>query len=192
MSSGPSDSNRAQPLIVVLAVGVLITLGLLVGRGLEDSRDAERADTPGLIAPIDEERTDAGETYVPDLPAVPDLARDRATRPTRPEADPATDALAQEMRLVHEARIQLEADPGAALDLLEQHRTRFPEGALAEEREAYAILAMVMTEQPAGEIERRFSDLVADHPGTSFAPAIREAIARRAERDQRETGAPHR
>jgi len=163
-----------------------------VGRALEDSEDAERADTPGLVAPIDEVLPDAGETYVPDLPAVPDLARDRATRPPRLEADPATDALAQEMRLVHEARVQLEADPGAALDLLEQHRQRFPEGALAEEREAYAILAMVMTDRPEGEVERRFVDLVADHPGTSFAPAIRDAIARRAERDQQEAGGAHR
>lgn len=190
MSSGPSGADRAQPLVVVLGLGVLVTLGLLAGRAVEDSRDEDAASTPALVAPIDEEVSDAGETFVPDLPAVPDLARDRATRPPRPEADPASDALAQEMRLVHEARVQLDEDPGAALDLLEQHRTRFPQGVLAEEREAYAILAMVMTERPEGEIERRFVDLVADHPGTSFAPAIREAIARRAERDQREAGGP--
>lgn len=185
MSTEPRASG-SQPLLVLLGLGVLVTLGLLAGRLIEDGRASERADTTALVAPIEEESLDAGETFVPNLPAVPDLARDRATRPPRAEADPASDALAQEMRLVHEARVQLEHDPAAALDLLEQHRQRFPEGALAEEREAYAILAMVMTDQPEGEIERRFVDLVADHPGTSFAPAIREAIARRAERDQRE------
>lgn len=181
--SSASTSGPAPSLVVVLGIGVVITLGLLAGRALEDTRDAERAGPPALVAPIDEERSDAGDTFVPDLPAVPDLSRDR---PRRPEADPASDELAQEMRLVHEARLQLDEDPSAALDLLDQHRSRFPEGVLTEEREAYAILAMVMTDQPAGEIERRFGDLVADHPGTSFAPTIREAIARRAERDAQE------
>jgi hypothetical protein len=163
----------------VLLVGVLVTFAMLVLRLREPEPTRESA---SLVAPIEQDVPDAGETFVPNLPAVPDLAADRAAREARREADPAGDALAQEMRLVHEARIQMEEDPREALDLLEQHRSRFPEGVLTEEREAYTILAMVLTDAPDGEIERRFTDLMADHPGSSFAPAIREAIARRAER----------
>lgn len=167
------------PLTIVLLVGVLVTFAMLVLRLREPEPTRESA---SLVAPIEQDVPDAGETFVPNLPAVPDLAADRAAREARREADPAGDALAQEMRLVHEARIQMEEDPREALDLLEQHRSRFPEGVLTEEREAYTILAMVLTDAPDGEIERRFTDLMADHPGSSFAPAIREAIARRAER----------
>ena len=181
----PSPSKPSEPrassqalLTLALLVGVLFTFGLVVMRMREPDPRPEDA---RLVAPIEQELPDAGETIVPNLPAVPDLARDRAAREGQPVTDPAADALAQEMRLIHEARLQLEHDPNAALDLLEQHRTRFPEGQLTEEREAYAILAMVMTDAPDGEVERRFTDLMADHPGTSFAPAIREAIARRAE-----------
>lgn len=121
----------------------------------------------------------SGDIVVPDLPPVPDLA---STRPERfPDVDDAFgERLVEEMRLVHEARQRLERAPEEALALLERHRARFPEGALAEAREAYAILAMTALGRPLGEIERRFGDLVADHPGTSFAPALREAIARRA------------
>ncbi len=182
MNERPSAPSGVSPLTIVLLVGVLVTFAMLVLRMREPEPTRE---TASLVAPIEEVVPDAGETFVPNLPAVPNLAADRAAREARQEpapADGAGDALAQEMRLVHEARIQMEEDPREALDLLEQHRTRFPEGVLTEEREAYTILAMVLTDAPDGEIERRFTDLMADHPGSSFAPAIREAIARRAER----------
>lgn len=165
-----------MPLTIALLVAVIVSLAMLVMRMREPTPTRE---TAALVAPVEEELPDAGESFVPNLPAVPDLAADRAAGRAPREADPEGDALAQEMRLVHEARVQLEGNPQGALDLLEQHRQRFPEGALAEEREAHAILAMVLTDAPEGEIERRFTDLMADHPGTSFAPAIRDAIARR-------------
>ncbi len=181
--SDRSSQTAFSPLTLVLLVGVLASFVMLVMRLQEPEPTRE---TAGLVAPIEEEVPDAGETFVPNLPAVPDLARDRAARAADPAGDPASDALAQEMRLVHEARLVMDEDPREALDLLEQHRQRFPEGVLAEEREAYAILAMVLTGAPDGEIERRFTDLMADHPGTSFGPAIREAIAARAEERARE------
>ena len=177
MTERPSTSGGVSPLTIALLVGVLVTFAMLVLRMREPEPSRE---TASLVAPIEEELPDAGERFVPNLPAVPDLAADRAARRADRAADPAGDALAQELRLVHEARLQLEQDPREALDLLEQHRTRFPEGALGAGGEAYTILAMVLTDAPDGEIERRFTDLMADHPGSSFAPAIREAIARRA------------
>ncbi|MBX7196566.1 MAG: hypothetical protein K1X94_31225 [Sandaracinaceae bacterium] len=182
MSEQSSQAGGFSPITLVLLVGVIATFAMLVLRWREPEPTRESAP---LVAPIDEELPDAGDSFIPNLPPVPDLARDRAARTASDSVDPATDALAQEMRLVHEARLVMEEDPREALDLLEQHRQRFPEGALTEEREAYAILAMIRTGAPDGEVERRFTDLVADHPGTSFAPAIREAIAARTEERQR-------
>ena len=179
MSDRPS-SLGGVPLTIALLVAVLVSLAMIVLRRREPAPTRE----PALVAPIDDTLPDAGDSFVPNLPAVPDLAADRAAGRVPREVDPAGDSLAQEMRLVHEARVQLAAEPAAALELLEQHRQRFPEGALTEEREAHAILAMVLTDAPEDQIERRFTDLLADHPGTSFAPAIREAIARRTERER--------
>jgi hypothetical protein len=175
------DAPRHPALVGALAVSVLIALGLL-GAQLFPRGNRSAPREPALVAPIEDPTPDAGETFVPDLPAVPDLARDRATRGAPLAEDPAAAALAQEMRLVHEARLRLDEDPHAAFDLLEQHRARFPEGALREEREAYAILAMILLDRPDGEVERRFLELTADHPGTRFAPVIRDAMASRAER----------
>ncbi|GAB4112695.1 MAG: hypothetical protein OHK0013_48500 [Sandaracinaceae bacterium] len=179
------QATRSSALAGVLALSVLVALGFLAARALPRTTSSGRE--PALVVPIEEHGPDAGEEpFVPDLPEVPDLVRDRPSRGADLARDPAADALAQEMRLVHEARVRLDEDPHAALDMLEQHRSRFPEGALAEEREAYAILAMILLDRPEGEVERRFLELTADHPGTSFAPTIREAIARRAEaRDRR-------
>jgi hypothetical protein len=181
----PSAQGGVSPLTIALVAGVLATFVLLALRFQEPRPTREGA---ALVAPIEQELPDAGESFVPILPAVPDLAADRAARTGRdePRSDERNDALAQEMRLVHEARLKLDEDPHESLALLEQHRLRFPEGALREEREAYTILAMVLSEAPDGEVERRFADLVADHPRSSFAPAIREAITARAERRERE------
>lgn len=180
------DTTRAtSPLTIVLLVGVVATFLMLV------LREPATPPPPALVAPIAEHAPDAGDDFVPNLPAVPDLARDRARRaPTDHEADPVADALAQEMRLVREARSQIETDPSAALELLAQHRQRFPRGALAEEREAYAILAMIVAEAAPNEVERRFTDLLADHPGSAFAPTIREAIEARTAARQAEDLAP--
>lgn len=182
------DATRAtSPLTIVLLVGVVATFLMLV------LREPAAPPQPALVAPIVEHAPDAGDDFVPNLPAVPDLARDRARRAPAEadtEADPVADALAQEMRLVREARSQIETDPSAALELLAQHRQRFPRGALAEEREAYAILAMIVAEAAPNEVERRFTDLLADHPGSAFAPTIREAIEARTAARQAEGLAP--
>ncbi len=51
------------------------------------------------------------------------------------------DALARELALVERAQAQLAVDPAAALSACEAHAAQFPEGLLAQEREAAAIQA---------------------------------------------------
>lgn len=150
--------------------------------------DDERVQARNLVAPDEESAPDAGDDFVPNLPAVPDLARDRAARagapvaPTPTTDDPAMASLTQEMSLVHEARQRLEHDDAqGAAALLEEHRTRFPDGALSEEREAYAILVMIRLGRAPSDVERRYTELVADHPDSAFLPLVREAIAAQVE-----------
>jgi len=66
-----------------------------------------------------------------------------ATPPTTPPpAAETADSLAEEVRLLREARAALDrADPSRALGLLDVHASRFPRGTLYEERLATRVLA---------------------------------------------------
>lgn len=116
------------------------------------------------------------EGFVPDLPAVPTLPHGK--RPARAEAEPAgddarLDELAGEMRLVQEARSIIATEPGVALSLLDQHRQRYPQGALREEREVYAIEALQALGR-TDEVERRYLEFREDFPDS----ALRERLER--------------
>jgi len=56
---------------------------------------------------------------------------------------PAGDTLEAELALVNEAQRVLASDPKRALALAEEHAKRFPDGALAQEREVVAISALL-------------------------------------------------
>lgn len=113
------------------------------------------------------------DDFAPDLPEVPTLPTGTHVGARDPEA--ADDDLAAEMRLVHEARRMLDEDPAASFALLEQHRTRFPRGALREEREAYAIDAMISLRHTEA-VERRYLEFREDFPGSTFLPRLAERM----------------
>jgi hypothetical protein len=105
--------------------------------------------------------------------ASPDLAERHATPARALERAPrATSALAEEQALLDPARAALAHGDGAgALSLLEQHTRRFPDGALAQEREAMAIRALVLTGD--GERAQRRADAFRAHyPGSLLWPMI--------------------
>jgi hypothetical protein len=103
--------------------------------------------------------------------------RDPASAPPRdpdstPPQDP-TDALAEETRLVAAARRALSSsEPAMALEPLREHARRFPQGALAEEREAYVAIAHCRHQPPQPEAARRF---LAAHAGSVHAPRVQAA-----------------
>lgn len=123
-------------------------------------------------------RSKAGPDYVPQLPEVPDLA----TQPPPPPADPGDEdprfaQLGVEMRILSRARELLGAHPSEALGVLEQHRRHHPSGALAEEREAFAIEALLALEH-VDEAERRYYDFLARYPHSDFESRLREMMLR--------------
>lgn len=136
-------------------------------------------DQPGMPFGPPGESEDAAplpEGFVPDLPAVPTLPQGK--RPSRAEPaaagdDARLDELAGEMRLVQEARSIVASQPAAALSLLDQHRQRYPQGALREEREAYAIEALHALGR-TDEVERRYLEFREDFPDS----ALRERLDR--------------
>lgn len=166
---------------VALGSAVLVGLVLLVHRGLEYTTTPEVEVIPFAPPPrLTEPAAPAPDDFVPNLPAVPDLSQPRPMAASTPEASFAS--LTQEMNLMREARSMMATDATGAMTLLEQHRARFPEGALIEEREAYSVLAMIAVGRPEAEVERRYLDLLARFPSSRFAPDIRTAMEARRER----------
>ena len=101
---------------------------------------------PALAAPAEVGRLAPGTEAI----ATPDRNRSHApsSRTKRPPASARTDGqlgldlVIREIQLVGTARALLPHDPGAALAAAEVARREVPGGALAEEREALAILAL--------------------------------------------------
>ena len=169
---------------IALGSAVLVGVVFLAQRGLDYSATPEIEVIPFAPPPQPEEPAPAQDDFVPNLPAVPDLSQRRPPAETseRTALEGEFDALTQEMNLIREARSMMTTDATGAMTLLEQHRERFPEGALIEEREAYSVLAMIALGRPEAEVERRYLDLLARFPQSRYAPDIRTAMEARRER----------
>jgi hypothetical protein len=167
--------------IVLFAFGAgLLVLGLLIAGGMHGEETAEpipmRLGEPGM--PLEEHDAPSKELpadFVPSLPAVPVLPA--GTHVSHAHAagagdDERGDDLSAEMRLLSEARDELARDDAAAcLTLLDQHRERFPTGALSEDRDAYTILALHALGRET-EVERRYVDFREDYPESTFQDTL--------------------
>ena len=122
---------------------------------------SSRADVEAEIA-VPEEVDDAPVVTAPPNEETPEVARVVRPRASKPDAAAPSSALAEEARLLSDARRELKlGHPRAALDPLEEHARRFAQGQLAEER--MALTARALCE--AGEVER----------GREQAAALRDA-----------------
>lgn len=163
-----------------LAVLAFLIAGSIGGDETEEP-PAMRLGEPGM--PLGEREAptkELPEGFVPDLPAVPTLpAGTHVGRAHAASADDDTrgDDLGAEMRLLSEARNELAQDDAAScLSLLDQHRERFPSGALSEDRDAYTILALhALGREP--EVERRYGDFREDYPTSTFLPTLARELA---------------
>lgn len=119
-----------------------------------------------------------GPDFVPDLPEVPDLENEPPPeRTATDDVDPRMEGLGIEMRFMSRARALIGEHPAEALGILEQHRRRHPHGVLREEREAFAIEALLSLEHPA-EAERRYYDFLGRYPDSAFRGRLHEAMRR--------------
>jgi hypothetical protein len=159
--------------------GALLAFSLLLGVAGFVNWRAEVASTPSssegleLAEPEAADETPLPDGFVPDLPPVPTLPAD--FRPPSRSADTSEDArltqLSAEMRLLQQARTMLTEDTAGALALLDQHREHYPQGALSEEREAYALEALVRLRQ-MDRAERRYLDFRGNYPESTFIPRL--------------------
>lgn len=176
--------SMARRLTVIGAVALVLVAIVVIGGSIGGDETAEpapmRLGDPGL--PLSDPEPAARELppdFVPNLPAVPTLPEGTHVAHAHGEGaadDDVGDDLSAEMRLLSEARRELPEDPATALVLLDQHRDRYPRGALAEEREAYTILALHALGR-AHDVERRYVDFRGDYPTSSFLPTLAEALS---------------
>ena len=147
-----------------------------------------RAPTPAPILAIATARPtatpEATPTAEPDAalvtPIEAELRRRRLLRAPAPPIAPtplpidSADALTEELRAMNELR--RETDPARALALVETQRARFPQGRFAEEREAFAVLALRLRIGRGAAAREQGGAFLAAVRGSAFAAEIREAL----------------
>jgi hypothetical protein len=151
-------------------------VALLVGAGLALRRASPPASAPGNAAPqvtlppasstpaqppaAPSALTSAEPSLGAEDPVMPRAAEKPATASSKPTAAPGK-ALS-EAALLEQARRVLNSAPSSALQLANQHRTRFPNGVLTQEREVIAIEAL----------RRMHRSTEADQRATGFSKAF--------------------
>lgn len=120
-------------------------------------RAPEPVVTPSVVVPVSPE-TALAPTNAPD---------------TKTKAGPTETQLREESLAVLDARAALRGgQAGRALELLDQMRSRFPRGALGQEREALTIEALAKSGQSAAA-GRRADAFVRNHPHSPYVADVK-------------------
>jgi outer membrane biosynthesis protein TonB len=126
-------------------------------------------------APTREESTAAEPAVVQENAVPAALPASTASAGAR-TASAGMDALQGELALVRAAHDALRAGrPDVALERMDQHRRDYPNGALAEERDALRVSAICALGRPDGRSEAQA--FLANHPESPFVARIRDACA---------------
>ena len=153
-------------------------LALMVAGGgawlLSSAPSAEPpAPQPALpAAPLAPPAAEAPEP--PPIEAVPSAAPppSAAEPPRAPPVTPEPPPPISEAELLEQARSALKSDPARALSRANQHASRYPAGALVQEREVIAIKALRALDRDA-EAERRAESFAKAYPGSAFARKLK-------------------
>jgi len=166
---------------LVLAGGVAAITHAVIRRTAPESANVTRAvegvgpsnakPMPGPAEPLSE------TTALAPTVAVSSLATVQAAAPPsapRREAD-STSSIAEEARLLQEARAKVQDSPGQALSLLAAHERRYPRSMLGGEREFFTLQALVRAGRRAEAAERlvRFR---ASSPSSPYLAAATRAV----------------
>jgi hypothetical protein len=85
--------------------------------------------------------------------------------------------LANELRLLDDARRRLEREPLHALREIERHTAEFPYGALSAERELMAVDALLRLGRRS-DAEQRARVLLQRYPGSMYKDRVRSLLRR--------------
>jgi hypothetical protein len=175
---GPAPSVGGLAGSKALVIGVSLVLGTaLVAIGWVALRGKGQAEQPVPASPVatplmpvsapSSGQPDVAPSDGAGLPATPLVP---ATRAPDPRA-----AGLSEASLLDLARAELDRNPRRALALTEEHRRRFPSGALGQEREVIAIEALSRMGQTT-EARSRGSDFERRYPDSAHRQKVDQAI----------------
>lgn len=169
---------------VVWKIGLAtLSLGVLVGGGVW----LQSRSTPATVVPTAVETQPAAEAAaplevaapaerVPDAPSLAPQASSGVAPPPRAK-QPADDIEAELALLSRAQRALASHDSSAALQLLGQHRARFPHGSLQVEREGlFAVAACEAQRADGTKLATRF---LQTHPGSPLSARVRAACLSR-------------
>ena len=145
------------------------------------SASSSRGATIGARATVAEDRLEpeAEDAGSPDSGEVGGDSRAAASanppRPSSKSSDAALPAFSTEAEAINAARKALTSDPARALSLIEAAAREFPDGALVQEREGYAILALLALGRRA-EAEERAADYLERWPMGPLSRRVRDAL----------------
>lgn len=175
---------KSSAISVGLAGGTLLSIKLMAAALQPSAPPAPPApiasvDAPAVVPAPAPARAPAPapQAIVPAPVVEPPAIAPTVQRPTRtpaPTTASAEDRLQAEIELMGKVRAAVQADEHArALELIAAHRTRFPAGAFAEEREAFAAIASCRSKAANGAaLARAFA---AAHPRSVQLAAVRAA-----------------
>jgi hypothetical protein len=159
------------PLVWTSVAVAAAIAGAIIWRSSGTAPPAGVAD-PARPAPSMPPRT-APASPTPSAPVAPVVAEPRPARAVAAQSDPIV-----EHRLLEEGRRALGAgDTARALAVVRRHQVRWPAGALVQEREVLAVLALAKSGAHA-EARARGERFLARYPGSTLAPRIRDTLAR--------------
>jgi hypothetical protein len=182
--------RAAAPLAVSFVLGAITSAAVLIGLGV--ARPVLRSDVIAVAprAPGAGPATAEPASAIVEGTPVPSVASDSERLPaasatteprldrTAPRQEPQTarSRLALERRLLDQARAALErGEPALALSVTALHERQFPAGALAQEREAMAIRALVALGGTA-EARMRAARLRVRYPESVLLSTIDEMV----------------
>jgi hypothetical protein len=174
--------RAAVPLALSFVLGAITSAAVLIALGAP--RVTLRPDAPSVASgalggrPLAEEPAPALSEESPEstvaagaTPSAPVVAAS-----PRAEAQSPRSQLARERRLLDQARAALErGEPAVALSAAARHERQFPSGALAQEREAMAIRALVALGR-TGEARARAARFHARYPDSVLLSTIDEML----------------
>ena len=174
--AGAAPTSALGRLAAVFAAGALVG-GAVVYAALPPQIVERVVQVERSALPATATATGIASSPIVQRAAVAPQAED-ASAPVAPvvSARPAADSLAAERALLDPARTALGRGDGAsALDAVRKHELAFRSGALAEEREAIAVQALVQLKRRE-EAAARGERFLVRYPGSVLAPAVRAAL----------------
>ncbi|MCA9632173.1 MAG: hypothetical protein KC766_31185 [Myxococcales bacterium] len=164
-------------------IGGAFVVGLLGVGGFQLLRAPEppgRVSTPvALPQPTSEVNVAPVEVTAPAASAEEVAPKPRAIAPSaagKVASEPSPKAqLLEESRLLSAARAALASNPRKALALTERHRTKFPQGTLAQEREVIAIQALGKLGKQK-DAEQRANKFGKDYPDSAHQERVQGSV----------------